>query len=135
MNQTRRYRIVQGMSRNLVTEHCRRTHYDVPFTGNNQIFGSPVNRIRITGYWASRSLTTSPSLNFVERFREYTNYFSFLVATFVIDMAFWTSKINQWIRIRFGMTNEGFEDQLERTMRGFAKSNFGVDIADDAFQG
>lgn len=98
------------------------------------MFGSPVNRIRITGYWASRSLAARPHLGLVERLREYTSYFSFLVATFFLDVAFWTSKINQMVRLRFGMTNEGFEDQLERTMRRFAKANFGVEIADDAFQ-
>ncbi|ESK82145.1 abc1 domain protein [Moniliophthora roreri MCA 2997] len=28
--------------------------------GNNQSFGSPVDRIKVTGYWVSRSLARSP---------------------------------------------------------------------------
>jgi len=34
-----------------------------------------------------------------------------------------------------GLMSEGFEDELERSMRGFAKSNLGVDVAADAFDG
>ena len=29
----------------------------------------------------------------------------------------------------------GFADELERSMRGFAKSNFGMDVAPSAFEG
>ncbi|KAL9086241.1 MAG: hypothetical protein Q9159_004247 [Coniocarpon cinnabarinum] len=36
--------------------------------GNNQFLGSPVNRIKITGNWASRALAESPDLKFSERF-------------------------------------------------------------------
>lgn len=54
---------------------------------------------------------------------------------FSIDVAFWTSKMKQWIRMRMGLKVEGFEDELERTMRGLAKSNFGIDIAENAFEG
>lgn len=103
--------------------------------GNNQMFGSPVNRIRITGSWASRSLTRNPNLTPQQRFREYVSYVKFLFATLTIDAAFQFTRIKQWVRGVFGLTSVGFEDELERTMKGFAKSNFGVEISDSAFQG
>ncbi|KAI0338382.1 ABC1-domain-containing protein [Trametopsis cervina] len=103
--------------------------------GNNQMFGSPVNRIRITGYWASRSLTTNPNLTFPQRTREYSRYVNFLLATFAIDVAFYFSRFKQWARTLLGLTSYNFEDELEKTMKGFARSNFGVEIADSAFQG
>ncbi|PSR77167.1 hypothetical protein PHLCEN_2v8032 [Hermanssonia centrifuga] len=103
--------------------------------GNNQMLGSPVNRIRITGSWASRSLAFNPDLSYRQRMREYVGYLGFLLATFTIDVLFWTSKVKQWVRYRLGKTAEGFEDELERTMKGFAKDNFGIEIADSAFTG
>jgi aarF domain-containing kinase len=39
------------------------------------------------------------------------------------------------VRERLGLEREGFEDELERKMRGIAKSNFGMDIGPNAFQG
>ncbi|KAI0795083.1 ABC1 family-domain-containing protein [Abortiporus biennis] len=103
--------------------------------GNNQMFGSPVNRIRITGYWASRSLTRTPDLTLAERLREYAGYFTFLAVTLAIDVAFYTSKIRQWIRQKLGLKSVGFEDELEQTMRGFAKDNLGLELAEDVFDG
>jgi aarF domain-containing kinase len=105
--------------------------------GNNQSLSSPVNRIKITGLWASRSLTTSPSLTFTERLREYYRYIVFRAVLFSLDLAFWATRTRQWIRARLGggKEGEGFEDELERTMRGFAKSSFGVEVAPEVFQG
>lgn len=99
------------------------------------MFGSPVNRIRITGNWASRSLVAEPSLTFTRRLREYVGYAAFIVVMFSVDVAFWSSKTRQWFRTQMGWTSEGFEDELERSMRGFAKNNFGVEIAENAFEG
>ncbi|EIW54588.1 atypical/ABC1/ABC1-B protein kinase [Trametes versicolor FP-101664 SS1] len=105
--------------------------------GNNQTFGSPVNRIRITGYWASRSLATSPSLGLAERARELGRHIVFLAIMFSIDTVFWATRVRQWFAARFGRLRggDGFEDELERTMRDFAKSNFGVDIPENVFDG
>ncbi|KAL4076564.1 ABC1 family-domain-containing protein [Scleroderma yunnanense] len=103
--------------------------------GNNQVLGSPVNRIKITGYWASRSLTTSMDLTFREQVKEYWHDITFRAIMFSIDLAFWMSKLKQWIKIKLGRTSEGFEDELERSMRGFAKSAFGVDVAPGVFAG
>jgi len=103
--------------------------------GNNQMFGSPVNRIRITGYWASRSLITTPNIGLTSRIHEYVGYLRFLSIMFTIDVAFWSSRVKQWVMLKLGRNSSGFEDQLERTMRGFAKSNFGLEISPNAFEG
>ncbi|EIW77794.1 ABC1-domain-containing protein [Coniophora puteana RWD-64-598 SS2] len=103
--------------------------------GNNQALGSPVNRIKITGYWASRSLVTMPSLTLSERIREYWHYFIFQTVMLSIDTAFWLSKLNEMTRRFLGLKTESFEDELERSMRGYAKTHMGVDVAPDAFNG
>ncbi|OBZ69637.1 ABC1 family protein C10F6.14c [Grifola frondosa] len=103
--------------------------------GNNQSLGSPVNRIRITGSWASQSLAAAPNLSWTRRFHEYIHHLIFLVVIFSIDVAFWTTRLKQWIKLKVGLRGEGFEDELERMMRDFAKSNFGVEIAEGVFEG
>lgn len=104
-------------------------------TGNNQLFASPVNRIRITAYWASRSLVNSPSLSLTQRLRELVNHLAFLSVMFSLDVLFWATKVRQWVAHRLGRKGESFEDELERTMRNFAKSNFGLDVPQGAFEG
>lgn len=55
---------------------------------------------------------------------------------FTLDLAFWKNKISLWIRRHLGLRpGEGFEDEMERTMRGLAKSNLGVDVSSSAFEG
>ena len=103
--------------------------------GNNQSLGSPVNRIKITGYWASRSLVSSPNLTLPQRVREYWYYVLFRGVMLSLDVVFWTNRVKGWVRRKMGLMSEGFEDELERSMRGFAKSNLGVDVAADAFDG
>ncbi|KAI0629098.1 atypical/ABC1/ABC1-B protein kinase [Trametes polyzona] len=107
--------------------------------GNNQSFGSPVNRIRITGFWASRSLVSAHDLTLTERIRELAHHLVFLSVMFSLDALFWWTRVRQWFARRFslrrGSGGDGFEDELERTMRDFAKSNFGVDIPDNVFDG
>jgi aarF domain-containing kinase len=104
-------------------------------TGNNQSFSSPVNRIKITGFWASRSLSLSPNLTFTQRLREYFHHLVFRAVIFSIDLAFWRNKILGWVRRKLGLRAEGFEDELERNIRGFAKASLGVDVADGVFSG
>ena len=128
----RNMRIVQGICCSPLI--CR-FHCSCTTLGNNQVLGSPVNRIKITGYWASRSLTTSLDLTLRQRVKEYWHDVAFRVVMFSIDLAFWTSKLRQWFKRILGRTSEGFEDELERSMRGFAKSAFGVDVAPGVFSG
>ncbi|KZP12439.1 ABC1-domain-containing protein [Athelia psychrophila] len=105
--------------------------------GNNQSLGSPVNRIKMTGFWASRSLTATPHLTLPERLREYWYYTVFRSVMFTLDVAFWQSKLRAWVRrtVLGKAAGGGFEDELERSMRGFAKSSMGVEIGPGAFEG
>ncbi|KAI0645341.1 ABC1 family-domain-containing protein [Trametes meyenii] len=111
--------------------------------GNNQSFGSPVNRIRITGEWAARSLLRAHArdvaLSPVRRLRELVSHALFRAVMFTSDVLFWIARARQWFWRRFGSGRvhggEGFEDELERTMRNFAKANFGVDIPQNVFEG
>lgn len=104
--------------------------------GNNQSLGSPVNRIKITGVWASRSLTSTPSLTLPERAREYWYYLLFRGVMLGLDLVFWESRVRGWARRNFlGRSGgEGFEAEMEKSMRRFAKS-IGVEVAPGAFQG
>lgn len=99
------------------------------------MLGSPVNRIKITGSWASRSLTYNPMLSLSQRFRSYLGYMTFQFITLAIDVHFRVTRARQWLYLLLGWRSANFEDQLEQTMRGFAKSNFGVEIGDAAFEG
>jgi len=111
--------------------------------GNNQSLGSPVNRIKITAYWASRSLVTSngriptsprawwAQLDARELWRDVV----FRAVMFSVDVVFWASKLRQRVRALLGLANSGFEDELERSVRGFARSAFGVEVGPEAFEG
>lgn len=108
--------------------------------GNNQSLGSPVNRIKITAYWASRSLVTTherSSRAWYARLdtRELWRDVLFRTAMFSLDVVFWVSKIRQRVRALLGLMNGGFEDELERSVRGFARSTFGVEVGPGAFEG
>ena len=90
-----------------------------------------MNRIRITASWASRALASHPSrdLGFSERLVAYYRHAIFLTTMFTLDVAFYLTKVRQWINPISG----GFEDQIERNMRGIAKDSFGVEIPEGAF--
>ncbi|KAF9554246.1 ABC1-domain-containing protein [Agrocybe pediades] len=112
--------------------------------GNNQSFGSPVNRIKITGFWASRSLTRNLSLSPSERLVEWWHHLVFRAIMFRLDLAFYKSKFLAWIRnwrVRLHLARAGargtggFEEELEKTMRGFAKDNLGIEVDAGVFAG
>ncbi|KAK9244791.1 ABC1 family-domain-containing protein [Lipomyces tetrasporus] len=98
--------------------------------GCNQLMGSPVNRIKILANWASRSLAMLPNLTFRQRVMAWTNHLVFKFVVGLSDIGFWVTKIRQIVLRR---DNEGFEDLLERQMKGIAKKNFGIQIQDEAF--
>ncbi|THH21361.1 hypothetical protein EW146_g173 [Bondarzewia mesenterica] len=104
--------------------------------GNNQMLGSPVNRIKITGFSASTALTRAPHLTLVQRIREYWHHLVFLTVVYSIDAAFWVSRAKQWLRALWsGEEGLGFEDELEKSMREIAKKNFGVEMDSTTFAG
>ena len=98
--------------------------------GNNQFLGSPVNRIKMTGTWASRSLVDARDLSFSERLLNGWRHLLFKFVMLSSDLVFWTSKVRQW----FGL-GEGMEDDMEKQMRYIAKDQFGVDLQHNVFEG
>ena len=63
---------------------------------------------------------------------------------FSLDVAFWKAKFVIWFRglqVRLHLRDAGskgplgFEEELEKTMRGLAKDNLGIDVAQNAFAG
>ncbi|KAJ7062817.1 ABC1 family-domain-containing protein [Mycena amicta] len=105
--------------------------------GNNQALNSPVNRIKITGFAASRGLTRDPNARLRVRLHDYWHYTRFRMFMFSLDIAFWVARARQWAAawLGLGVVGLGFEDQLERSVRGLAKSSFGMDVGPEAFQG
>lgn len=97
--------------------------------GNNQYLGSPVNRIKITGNWASRSLIENPDLSFVERVRNFGRHMLFKLVILGSDVVFYGSKVRQFLGVGGGM-----EDELEESMRHMAK-DFGVELNHSVFDG
>jgi aarF domain-containing kinase len=98
--------------------------------GNNQFLGSPVNRIKMTGAWASRSLVDDKNLSFSERFVNGWRHLLFRFVLFSSDVMFYTSKIRQW----FGL-GDGMEDDIEKQMRFIAKDQLGVELQHSVFEG
>ena len=98
--------------------------------GNNQYLGSPVNRIKITGNWASRSLVESPDLTLREKLQNFGRHIIFKFVLFGSDVIFYTTKLRQYLGLGGGM-----EDELELQMKGIAKDTFGVDLNHSVFEG
>lgn len=59
----------------------------------------------------------------------------FRAVMFSLDVMFWVTNLRQRVRALLGLTNGGFEDELERSVRGFARSAFGVEVGPGAFEG
>ncbi|KAJ8610893.1 hypothetical protein MRB53_038281 [Persea americana] len=97
--------------------------------GNNQFLGSPVNRIKITGNWASLALVESADLPLQQRIWNLPRHLVFKVVLFGSDLVFWWSRIKQILG--FG---KGMEDDLERQMKTMAKG-FGVELNHNVFEG
>jgi len=98
--------------------------------GNNQFLGSPVNRIKMTGRWASRSLVDSRDLSLGARLLNAWRHLLFRVVLLSSDLVFYTSKVRQ--KLGFG---EGMEDDIEKQMRYIAKDQFGVELQHSVFEG
>ncbi|KAI9675082.1 MAG: hypothetical protein M1817_001490 [Caeruleum heppii] len=98
--------------------------------GNNQYLGSPVNRIKITGMWASRSLVESPDLPLGQKVRNAWRHAIFRAVLFSSDVVFWIARVRQWVG-----RGQGMEDDVERSMRGLARESFGVELQGGVFDG
>ncbi|KAI0040611.1 ABC1-domain-containing protein [Auriscalpium vulgare] len=95
--------------------------------GNNQMFGSPVNRIKITGYAAADALPRAPRLGVGQRVREYLHQGVFYAVMYSIDAAFWASHMRAWVT-GASRRKEYFEDELEKQMVEMARTQYGVDV-------
>lgn len=97
--------------------------------GNNQFLGSPVNRIKITGLWASRALAENKDLSFTARTRNLFRHAIFRTVLLGTDVVWW------WYRLRqlagFG---KGMDDEIEEQMKRMAKG-FGVELQHGVFEG
>ncbi len=98
--------------------------------GNNQFLGSPVNRIKLTGTWASRSLVDDNNLSYGERFVNAWRHLLFRFVLLSSDFVFYYSKIRQ----TFGF-GDGMEDDIERQMKFLAQDQFGVELQGSVFDG
>lgn len=97
--------------------------------GNNQYLGSPVNRVKMMGEWASKSLYEDPNLSLGERVRHMWRHVLFKAVLTLTDVAFYFFKIRQWLG-----KGKGMEDEMEARMKDAAKE-FGIELQHDVFEG
>jgi aarF domain-containing kinase len=97
--------------------------------GNNQFLGSPVNRIKITGLWASRALAENPDLDVTQRWGNWVKHLRFRMVLALSDVVFMWSKIKQVLGV-----GKGMEDDIEQKMKVMAK-DFGVELNHGVFEG
>ncbi|KAH7304897.1 ABC1 family-domain-containing protein [Stachybotrys elegans] len=97
--------------------------------GNNQYMGSPVNRIKMMGEWASRSLVEDRDLPWRQRMNNAWRHVLFKTTMAATDVAFYFFKVRQWLGLGGGM-----EDAMEQRMRDMAQ-DFGVELQHDVFEG
>lgn len=97
--------------------------------GNNQHLGSPVNRVKMMGEWASRSLFADPNLPWQERLRNRWRHLLFKTVLLGSDLVFWFFRARQWLGLGGGM-----EDELEASMKGMAQE-MGVELQHNLFDG
>ncbi|KAI0521117.1 ABC1 family-domain-containing protein [Xylaria bambusicola] len=97
--------------------------------GNNQFMGSPVNRVKMMGNWASASLFQDRNLPLGERLLNAWRHLLFKTVLFATDVAFYTFKVRQWLGLGGGM-----EDEVEKRMAVMAK-DFGVELQHEVFEG
>lgn len=93
--------------------------------GNNQMLGSPVNRVKMIGLAAADAIPRSSDLSFGGRIKERFHEGVFRTVLASTDLAFWLSHMWRWIT---GSEDLHFEDELDRQMREVAKTQYGIDI-------
>ncbi|KOS17880.1 ABC1 family protein [Escovopsis weberi] len=97
--------------------------------GNNQYLGSPVNRVKTMGQWASRSLFEDRDLPLAQRLVNAWRHLVFTSVLTVTDIAFYFFKVRQWLGLGGGM-----EDEMERMMKNVA-SDYGLELQHEVFEG
>lgn len=115
-----------------------------------------MNRINIFAHYAALGLvsntpsnTPTSRLTLSERIHTFINTrytsFRFRLTLFAVDVAFRLTNIYavlKHLKNRLPLIGDknavgkgGFEDELEESMKRMAKSEFGVELGDEAFQG
>ncbi|THH00806.1 hypothetical protein EW145_g7027 [Phellinidium pouzarii] len=97
---------------------------------NNQMLGSPVNRVGIMGAWAARALADDPGIPRAERWLNWWRHILFRLALLASDGAWYVSRVRQVLGFGGGM-----ERDVEEAVRAIAKRNFGVELNHDPFDG
>ncbi|WYZ39193.1 hypothetical protein EsH8_III_001107 [Colletotrichum jinshuiense] len=97
--------------------------------GNNQYLGSPVNRVKMMGEWASKSLFQDPNLPWASRAGNAWQHLLFKGVLALTDVAFYFFKLRQWLGFGGGM-----EDEMEKRMKDIAQ-DFGVELQHEVFEG
>ncbi|AEO65048.1 uncharacterized protein THITE_56894 [Thermothielavioides terrestris NRRL 8126] len=97
--------------------------------GNNAYMGSPVNRIKMMGEWASRSLFQDRNLPWRQRAINIWQHLLFKAVLFLSDVAFYFFRLKQLLGRGGGM-----EDEVEARLKTVAKE-FGVELQHDVFEG
>lgn len=97
--------------------------------GNNQFLGSPVNRVKMMGEWASRSLFMDPGLPLRERLAWRWRHVLFKAVLLGTDVVFYFFRLRQWLGLGGGM-----EDELEASMKGMAQE-MGIEMQHGVFDG
>lgn len=97
--------------------------------GNNQHMGSPVNRVKMMGEWASRSMFEDRDRPFRERVAYMWRHAIFKTVMAASDAVFYFFKLRQLLGLGGGM-----EDEVEARMKQMA-GEFGVELQHDVFAG
>lgn len=97
--------------------------------GNNAYMGSPVNRIKMMGEWASRSLFQDKNLPLRQRMANVWQHLLFKAVLFMSDVAFYFFRLKQL----FGRSG-GLEDEVEARLKSVAQE-FGVELQHNVFEG
>jgi len=97
--------------------------------GNNQFLGSPVNRVKITGTWASRALSEDKNAPLTERLKERWKHVMFRLVLLSTDLFFYWSKVRQVLGL-----GKGMDDDIEESMKRMAEG-MGVELQHGVFEG
>ncbi|KAI4095088.1 MAG: hypothetical protein LQ339_007351 [Xanthoria mediterranea] len=97
--------------------------------GNNQYLGAPVNRIKIMGNWASRSLVDSPDLSYGAKLVNLGRHIVFKFVMFGTDVVFYSTKIAQFLGRKSNL-----EDDMEASMKKMA-GDMGFELNHRVFEG
>ncbi|OBT99173.1 hypothetical protein VE01_02620 [Pseudogymnoascus verrucosus] len=87
--------------------------------GNNQFLGSPVNRVRIMGMWASEAVAEEGEGG------GWWGHLRFRLGVAGSDVVWWVSRGRQLV-----WGGGGMEEELERGMRGVAGDALGVEVGE-----